>query len=84
MPFDDGYVGCNCAVGTGSIRHERVLAAQGGSGAATVRDLSQSAHGALIALEAGERELAARLLSDLLAKSAQSDDPAPPKEPRSE
>ena len=84
LPFDGGYVECNCTLGIGSIRHERVASLPAGIPAATVKDLSQTAFGALIALEAGEKELAARLLTDVLVKSGQATDAAPEKDPPAE
>jgi hypothetical protein len=71
LPYDSEYVRCSCAVGLGSVRHERVLA-RVASSAPTMDTLARTAQGALIALQSGESELAAKLLSDVIDRAAQS------------
>jgi hypothetical protein len=73
LPFDGEYVRCTCDVGVGSLRHERVLAPMA-AGAPTLDTLARAAQGALIALQSGENELAARLLSDVLDRAGPGGD----------
>jgi hypothetical protein len=73
LPFDSEYARCTCPVGIGSVRHERI-ATSTNNASPIVDTLARTAQGALIALQSGESELAARLLSDVIDRAQRAED----------